>query len=733
MRQRGADAVLEIALQQQRAPGVALRAVEVAEMPASHPADPQRVRVRPPLAALAAQLQCTRAGAQRILVPAGVGLRHRELEQRGQLGRPIVAGNVTVDRPFEQRDRRGQLTREQSMDRRPLRDVRGEPAVVVRAREFFALGEPVRRRIPIALDERDPRGNPQRLATLRAGRVHRGQDLLEPASAVAEISAGDPVVTQEGGQFRAVIEFARRGNRPLQRRHQVRVVATQRRQRGGLTRAAPPLDRANRVAPIVIPVPAPDSEIFTCELEQFGTVLAHGHQHPVPDQLAVTVDHQNRLGHQPVEDVEHVVGLQFAEPAHLFCGIEVEAAGKHRKPCPEQLFGLGAKFVAPVDKRAQGLLARHGHPASAGQQRKSPVQPFHDLRERQSAQPGGGELDGQRDAIEPVAQLHHGIGVLLCHSEIGIDGAGAIDQQAHRLVLVDPLRRQRVVHRRGRQRRNGAGVFAGDAERLPAGGQNPQSRGFGEHRVDQVGDRRQQVFAVVQHDQQLPLAQVIDELAGGSAVGLIGHRQRGHHDRCETRFVLDTCQFDHPAAVAERPARPLGQFVRDPGLSDAAGPGKRHQARLRHRLLRLGKLTTAADEAGDHRMRSDGGPGPDLAGRFCRRLSGQGHTVDSKTIGALGLTKLFAELGHGRRSIGGKVRHRALEEPAHVVRQTVAAQIRHGFGGDANELGNQSLAAAALEGGVPGDRAEERGAEPVDVGRDARRIAAQYLRGGERR
>ena len=234
-------------------------------MPASHPADPQRVRVRPPLAALAAQLQCARAGAQRVLVPAGIRLRHRELEQRGQLRRPIVAGNVTVDRPFEQCDRRGQLTREQSMHRRPLRDVRGKPTVVVRACEFLALGEPARRRIPIALDERDPRGNPQRLAALRARRVHRGQDLLEPAPAVAEKSAGDPVVTQEGGQFRAVIEFARRGNRPLQRRHQVRVVASQRRQRGRLTRAAPPLDRANRIAPIVIPVPAPDGEIFTCD------------------------------------------------------------------------------------------------------------------------------------------------------------------------------------------------------------------------------------------------------------------------------------------------------------------------------------------------------------------------------------------------------------------------------------------------------------------------------------
>jgi len=53
--QCGADAVLEIALQLQRALGVALRPVEVAEMPAGDPADPQRVRVRPPFAALAAQ------------------------------------------------------------------------------------------------------------------------------------------------------------------------------------------------------------------------------------------------------------------------------------------------------------------------------------------------------------------------------------------------------------------------------------------------------------------------------------------------------------------------------------------------------------------------------------------------------------------------------------------------------------------------------------------------------
>jgi hypothetical protein len=62
-------------------------------------------------------------------------------------------------------------------------------------------------------------------------------------------------------------------------------------------------------------------------------------------------------------------------------------------------------------------------------------------------------------------------------------------------------------------------------------------------------------------------------------------------------------------------------------------------------------------------VRSDGGPGADLAGRFCRLFSGQRHTIDSKTVGVLGFTKLFAELGYGCRSIGRKVRHRALEEP----------------------------------------------------------------------
>jgi hypothetical protein len=52
---------------------------------------------------------------------------------------------------------------------------------------------------------------------------------------------------------------------------------------------------------------------------------------------------------------------------------------------------------------------------------------------------GGGQLNGQWNAVEPAADLGQSWGVSIGHGEIWPHGGGALDEELDRLVLRKPL------------------------------------------------------------------------------------------------------------------------------------------------------------------------------------------------------------------------------------------------------------------------------------------------------
>ena len=142
----------------------------------------------------------------------------------------------------------------------------------------------------------------------------------------------------------------------------------------------------------------------------------------------------------------------------------------------------------------------------------------------------GGQLDGQRDAVEPVADLGHRRGALGGHSEGGLHRHRPVDEQPHRLGL--------------RQRRDGSrplglleigegegghapGGLPGDPEGLPAGGQDGDARTAPEQGVDEAGAGVEQVLAVVQHQQQPLGLQGLRQRRGQRPAGFLAHAH-GH-------------------------------------------------------------------------------------------------------------------------------------------------------------------------------------------------------------
>ena len=96
--------------------------------------------------------------------------------------------------------------------------------------------------------------------------------------------------------------------------------------------------------------------------------------------------------------------------AHLLDGLEGAAAGEHRHPREEPLLGIAEKVVGPIDGRAQSRVALDGPPASAGEHVKSAIEPRDQFGRAHRDDAGGGQLDGQRDAVKALADLYDGSG-----------------------------------------------------------------------------------------------------------------------------------------------------------------------------------------------------------------------------------------------------------------------------------------------------------------------------------
>ena len=69
---------------------------------------------------------------------------------------------------------------------------------------------------------------------------------------------------------------------------------------------------------------------------------------------------------------------------------------------------------------------------AAGQQRQPVLQPGQQRRRREDLDPGRGQLDGQRQPVQPAADVGDGCGVLVGQREVGLDRLRPRDEEAHR-------------------------------------------------------------------------------------------------------------------------------------------------------------------------------------------------------------------------------------------------------------------------------------------------------------
>ena len=243
------------------------------------------------------------------------------------------------------------------------------------------------------------------------------------------------------------------------------------------------------------------------------------------------------------------------------------------------------------------MLAGRGGPVARGQQPEPVVEPGADLFHRQRPDPGRGQFDRQRQAIERAADRGDRGGVVRADHESGAGCGGPVGEQADGLIAMRLPGRRIGAHRGHGKRWHPPDRLGRDAQRLTARDQQPQPRRVGQQLAAQLGARVDQVLAVVEGEQQQARPQRVGERLGQRAPGLFADAGDRRHARGHLVRMSQVSQLDE--------AHPVGKLIRghgqdpqrEPGLPDAPGPAQGQRADVAQHPAQFAELTLAADEA----------------------------------------------------------------------------------------------------------------------------------------
>ena len=155
----------------------------------------------------------------------------------------------------------------------------------------------------------------------------------------------------------------------------------------------------------------------------------------LPDQALV----EERA--EALEGVELLAGRIVETGRHGFDRLD-RAAGEDRQDLEEPLLRRTQELVAPLDRRPERLLARGQVAGAAAERLQAAGEPIPKRLRREEVQSGGGELDRERQPVEPAADVGDGGGVVVGEPEVRSDAARPLHEQLDRLELADLIGRQ---------------------------------------------------------------------------------------------------------------------------------------------------------------------------------------------------------------------------------------------------------------------------------------------------
>ena len=150
------------------------------------------------------------------------------------------------------------------------------------------------------------------------------------------------------------------------------------------------------------------SRLGAAVAKAIGRVLTYGLEQPVSGHRPLALRLNEALVHEGGKDVDDVPWVGRHGDTHVFGCLQVPTAGEDGQSFEGLPLRLVEQVVRPVDHGAQRPLAGQGSPVPAGQDAEPIVEFGLDLADRQRSEAGRGQLDRERDAVEPPAQRRQG-------------------------------------------------------------------------------------------------------------------------------------------------------------------------------------------------------------------------------------------------------------------------------------------------------------------------------------
>ncbi len=205
-----------------------------------------------------------------------------------------------------------------------------------------------------------------------------------------------------------------------------------------------------------------------------------------------------------------------------------------------------------------------------------------------------GQLDGERQSVEPAADAGNLRRACCVELEFRVDRLCADREEAHHVGLDERL--ERKVGARDLERRNRVLALGGQPQRGAARGQDPHPWGRGEQVADE-GSSGKDLLEVVQHEQHPPLAQMLDHALAQVPLAL-AHVERPRDRRHHQLRARDRREADEQRTVAELGLELVRDCQPDSRLARASRAGEGDQSRALFAEQRADRceLETAADE-----------------------------------------------------------------------------------------------------------------------------------------
>ncbi len=117
----------------------------------------------------------------------------------------------------------------------------------------------------------------------------------------------------------------------------------------------------------------------------------------------------------------------------MFGGLQGEATGESRQTLERGAVARVEQVITPLHRRAQGPMLGQGRLPAGGQHGEAIGQAGGQLLGGEHREPGGRQLDGQRQPVEMAADGRHGRPILLRQAKGWLDRPRTVDEELDRL------------------------------------------------------------------------------------------------------------------------------------------------------------------------------------------------------------------------------------------------------------------------------------------------------------